>query len=441
MPVEVILPVLGETMDEGTIVAWLAEVGQSVVKGEPLYQVETDKAVLDVEAPENGVLREVFHCAGAKVPVLTVVGLITAPGEEIAEYVPSQPPQPSSALSPELVRASQPTADAPAPKRVFASPRARKAATAREVDLALVQGSGPGGRIVEADVLSFVSAQPSATPAARKVAGRAGLDLVGIPGTGPGGRVSLADVQAALSPAAVRADTLTAASDPGRKPLSGVRKVIAERMSASAHTTAPVTLTTEVEASELVQLRSALTEHLEQSVGFAPSYSAILVLIVARGLREHPHMNARLVDDEVEQVPQVNIGVAVDTPNGLLVPVIRDADRMSVATIAAALRELATRARAGRSMPDDLRGGTFTITNLGMYDIDAFTPIINPPECAILGTGRIAERPAVCKGQVCVRPMMVLSLTFDHRLVDGAPAARFLQRIKQLVEQPYLLLA
>jgi pyruvate dehydrogenase E2 component (dihydrolipoamide acetyltransferase) len=440
MPVEVILPVLGETMDEGTIVAWLAEVGQSVVKGEPLYQVETDKAVLDVEAPESGVLRDVFYAAGAKVPVLAVVGLIAAPGEEIADYVPSKPPQASAALPQGPVVTSQ-ASEAPAPKRVFSSPRARKAAATHGVELVRVQGSGPGGRIVEADVLSFVAARPSATPVARKAAGRAGLDLVGIAGTGRGGRVSLSDVQAALSPAAAPLEEPAVAAERRREPLTGVRKIIAERMSASAHTTAPVTLTTEADASELVQFRSALTEQFESALGFAPSYSGILVLIVARGLREYSYMNARLVDDVIEQVSQVNIGVAVDTPNGLLVPVIRDADTMRVADIARTMRELATRARAGRSMPDDLRGGTFTITNLGMYDVDAFTPIINPPECAILGAGRIQERPVVCKGHVCVRPMMVLSLTFDHRLVDGAPAARFLQRIKQLVEQPCLLLA
>jgi pyruvate dehydrogenase E2 component (dihydrolipoamide acetyltransferase) len=253
--------------------------------------------------------------------------------------------------------------------------------------------------------------------------------------------VSLADVQAAVSAAEIGDDDDAVSPEPRREPLTGVRKIIAERMSASAHTTAPVTLMTEADATELVQLRRVMREHLEVSLGHAPSYVDILVFIVARALREYPYMNARLAGEEIEVLPVVNVGVAVDTENGLLVPVIRDADTMGIADIGRMLRELATQARAGQSMPDDLRGGTFTITNLGMYDVDGFTPIINPPECAILGAGRIREQPAVRAGQVCVRSIMVLSLTFDHRLVDGAPAARFLQRIKQLVEQPSLLLA
>jgi pyruvate dehydrogenase E2 component (dihydrolipoamide acetyltransferase) len=222
--------------------------------------------------------------------------------------------------------------------------------------------------------------------------------------------------------------------------MAGVRAIIAERMSASAHTTAAVTLFTEVDATALVQLR----ESFKQSPlpgGVVPGYNEILVLIVARALQEHPNMNARLVENRIEQLEVINIGVAVDTERGLLVPVIRDAASKRLGDIVTEFRELVERARAGRSLPDDLSGGTFTITNLGMYDVDGFTPIINLPECAILGVGRIVEKPAAVNGQVVIRPMMVLSLTFDHRINDGAPAARFLQRVKQLIERPYLLLA
>jgi len=444
MATEVILPVLGETMDEGTIVKWLVDVGQPVQRGQPLYQLETDKAVLEVEAPANGVLRQVFYGAGSKVPVLTIVGLIGAPDEDISAY---QIPESAQAVKPTQVAKAKPAAEVPvevpAHGRVFATPRARKLAAQRNVDLSHVKGTGPGGRIVEQDIWAYLEAQPVATPVARRVAAGAGLGLAGVQGAGPGGGITKADVEAVLSKAVEAGEEKPAVmpSVAESMPMTGVRRIIAERMSASAQTTAHVTLTTEVDATDFVQLRTLLKNQLEPLLGFAVSYTDILVAIVARALREYRYMNVRLVGEEVQSLSQINVGVAVDTERGLLVPVIRDADQKGIAEIARTLRELATRAREGKSMPDDLSGGTFTITNLGMFDIDAFTPIINLPECAILGVGRLHQKPTVYEGQVCVRQMMVLSLTFDHRLVDGAPAARFLQRIKQLVEQPYLMLA
>jgi pyruvate dehydrogenase E2 component (dihydrolipoamide acetyltransferase) len=196
-----------------------------------------------------------------------------------------------------------------------------------------------------------------------------------------------------------------------------------------------VTLTTDVDATELVAART----HLLGELGEKVAYDALLIMIVARALREFPYMNVRLTDQGIEMLPQINISAAVDTERGLLVPVVRQADQMRLAEINRTLREQAERARAGRSLPDDLTGGTFTITNLGMYGIDTFTPIINPPECAILGVGRILARPVGLNGQIVLREMMALSLSFDHRLVDGAPAARFLARISQLIERPSIL--
>lgn len=443
MPVEVILPMLGETMDDGRIVKWFAAVGQPVQKGELLYQVETDKAVLDVEAPATGVLRKIFCDAGSTVPVLAVVALIAAPDEDTQDYGVSEAAQvggrPSLSLAEPAAEVSQ---EMSTPQRIFASPRARKTATARGVDRARVTGSGPSGRIIERDVLAYLQAQPAATPAARKVATGAGLELAGVQGTGPGGRITRTDVEAMLTRSASEGEKPSASPTvAGRVPLTGVRRIVAERVSTSAHTTARVTLTTEVDATAFVQLRTLLKEQLEPALGFAISYTDILVAIAARALCEYPYMNARLVGAEIELLPQINIGVAVDAERGLLVPVIRDADEKGIADIARVLRELVSRARAGKTVPDDLTGGTFTLTNLGSYEIDAFTPIINLPECAILGVGRLRDTPAVHQGEICVRKMMVLSLTFDHRLVDGAPAARFLQCIKQLIEQPHLLLA
>ena len=226
-------------------------------------------------------------------------------------------------------------------------------------------------------------------------------------------------------------------------PMSGLRRIIAERMAASAAATARVTLVTEADATAFVQIREQIKASVAEEWGFAPGYNDLLGLIVARALREFPYVNARLNADgsSIDRLPYVNLGMAVDTDRGLLVPVIRNADLKGLRTLGAEFRALAERARAGRALPDDLSGGTFTVTNLGMYDIDAFTPIINLPEAAILGVGRIQPKPVVWEGAIVARQMWTLSLTFDHRLVDGAPAARFLQRIKQLVESPYLLLA
>ena len=223
-------------------------------------------------------------------------------------------------------------------------------------------------------------------------------------------------------------------------PISGVRRITATRMAESAHTAASVTLTTEADATELARLRGRIVADMAGTDMAAPSYTDLLVRLVALALVEHPGLNASLDDDRIVQHQAVHVGIAVDTERGLLVPVVRDAHTKSVQQIAAVSAHLIAQARAGKAAPGDLSGGTFTITNLGMYEIDAFTPIINLPECAILGVGRIIARPVVIDEQaetVAVRKMMALSLSFDHRLVDGAPAARFLKRVKHFVEHPY----
>jgi pyruvate dehydrogenase E2 component (dihydrolipoamide acetyltransferase) len=311
---------------------------------------------------------------------------------------------------------------------------------------------------VERDVRAYVESQPKATPVAFKMAADLGVDLRTLTGTGVGGKITRQDVEAAVAaippvePAAVEpaAPTPVAVPVPAFKlpamevastvPLTGLRGIVAERMAFSAHSAARVTLVTEVDATAFVKARTRLKEAVGEEWGFAPGYTDLLVLIVARALREYPYMNARLNGEVIEQLAQVNVGVAVDADRGLLVPVLRDADRMGLRELGIHFREVVGRARAGKSLPDELAGGTFTITNLGMFDIDAFTPVMNPPELAILGVGRIQPKPVVHEGEVVVRQVVTLSLAFDHRLVDGAPAARFLQRIKRLMENPYLLL-
>jgi pyruvate dehydrogenase E2 component (dihydrolipoamide acetyltransferase) len=268
--------------------------------------------------------------------------------------------------------------------------------------------------------------------------------LAGVAAREPGGRVTLEDLRPKVVPEAVAAavppvPVPTAAPEVERIPITGIRAIIAQRMAASVQTTAAFTLTIEADAADLVAWREALKRQARQGER-VPTYNDLLVRLLAKALAEHPALNARLEGEEIARYRQLNIGIAADTPRSLLVPVLRDAGRMSLSEIAAGAADLIARARAGQATPDDLSGGTFTITNMGMFDVDAFTPIINMPECAILGVGRIRERAVARDGQVVVRPTVVLSLTVDHRAVDGAPAARFLQRLKQLIEEPLLAL-
>lgn len=456
---EIILPKLGQTMEEGTIIEWLKEEGDAIDRGEAVFTIESDKATLEVESPGRGFLRRVLVPAGETVPVLTVVGLMTKTlDEDLSTYQADAEVLPTAEATSETHHPTPvETQSAPSPgtkqerERIFASPRARRRAREESVDLAEITGSGPNGRIVEQDVLDYLAAQPKATPVAERLAEHEGVDLARLRGSGPDGRIIKADVEHALEarePAPVREPSPPAAVDAvAQVPMRGVRARIAQRMHESHQTTAPVTLTTEADATALVAARERLKTELADDLGFNVGYNDLLIKLVARALREFPYMNARLeepVEDGesiIHHLDHVNVALAVDTARGLLVPVVEDADRKRLEAIAQELRELVGRARNGEALPDELSGSTFTITNLGMYEIDAFTPIINLPEAAILGVGRIEERPAAVDGELCVRHKVWLSLTFDHRLVDGAPAARFLHHIKRLVEEPYLLLA
>ncbi len=447
MAEEFFIPKLGQTVEEVTIVKWLVEDGAKVSQGQELMEVETDKAVFPVEANARGFLHKGPYKEGDVLPVLTVVAVIGTPedkftaGKTAAEKPAEQAASPAASAAAPAAAAA--TAAGPQP---FASPRARKLAAEKGVDLALVAPTGGGGaRITERDVAAFEKGAPRATPLAAKMAAEAGMDLRGVSGTGPQGKIVRDDlaraVQAPRAAPAPYAPVLPDVEVLERIPLKGVRAIIAERMPASVHTTARVTLMTEVDATELVAARTRIKEQVEKEWGFAPGYNDLLARMVAVGLRQHPYMNARLTADAIEHLGHVNLGVAMDTERGLVVPVIRDADRKNLRQFGMEYRALVERARNGRSLPDDLSGGSFTLTSLGNFGIDAFTPVINMPEAAILGVGRIIPKPAVFQGAVAVRSMCTLSLVFDHRLIDGAPAARFLQTISRFIEQPYLLLA
>ena len=467
MATEFFIPKLGQTVEEVTLVKWLVPDGAKVTQGQEIMEVETDKAVFPVEANGKGYIHIGPFKEGEVLPVLTVVALIGGADEKFSAEPAAGSPAPEEVSSPVQASQGSQTAQVPASEqgKLFVSPRAKMLANAKGVDLSKVTPSGGSGiRIAERDVIAYLQQapgvpevkpiQPKATPVAQRVAQTAGLDLQTVTGSGPGGLIVKEDVERAMKPEAAQAETpapaagvlASSAASAGpdvleRIPLKGVRAIIADRMAASVHTTARVTLVMEVDATQFVDARSRLKARVEKDWGFAPGYNDLLAKVVAQALRKFPYMNARLAPDAIERLAHINLGMAVDTERGLLVLVINDADRKGLHAFGDEFRQKVERARVGRALPDDLSGGTFTITNLGMYEVDAFTPVINLPEAAILGVGRIAPKPVVVGSAVEVRQMLTLSLVFDHRLVDGAPAARFLQYIKHVIEEPYLLLA
>ncbi len=441
MAEEFFIPKLGQTVEEVTIIRWLVEDGAPVKQGQEIVEVQTDKAIFPVEANASGYLHIGPYKEGDVVPVLSVVAIIGDPEDRFAMQTrPSDAAEEQRTVIAATATPTSPSvaAQPPAGGKVFASPRARKLAQEKGVDVSLIRPTGWGGvRVREQDVLDYLAHAPRISPVAQKMAEELGVDLTTVAGTGPGGRITKEDVWRASRPAP---GPLPEVEVLERAPLTGIRRIIADRMTMSVHSAAHVTLVTEADATELVALRERAKAQLAESWGFAPGYNDFLLKIAAVALREFPFMNVRLNGETVEYLAAVNIGLAVDTEQGLLVPVVREVDRKSVRQVGAELREVIERVRQGRARPDDLSGGTFTITNLGMYRIDAFTPIINLPEAAILGVGRILPKAVVVgrERQVIVRDMVTLSLSFDHRLTDGAPAARFLQYIATLIEEPML---
>jgi len=387
---EVIMPDLGATESVSTLLRWFVSEGQAVKQGQPIFEAESDKATIEIVASVDGVLGRILAEPGSIVPAGERVAWILQPGEQMADEGP---------------------AAAPSNKEV---PRFPPSSTSER----------PGARSTRRVV---------ATPLARKISLREHLDLTRIRGTGPMGRIIRADVLDALEVRRPEPERPLSAA----LPIAGTRGVIARRMAESAHTTAPVTLTCQAEATALAAARESLATRL----GEAASYNLLLALIAAQCLLDHPSLNASLGPQGIVEHAEVSIGVAVDAERGLVVPVLRDVPRRSITDLAADLEELVRKARAGELTRDEMSGGTFTITNLGQFRVDSFTPIINMPECAVLGVGRIHPSPVVRSGKLAISTTVALSLTFDHRLVDGAPAARFLTAIAEYVEQPTLVFA
>jgi pyruvate dehydrogenase E2 component (dihydrolipoamide acetyltransferase) len=422
MATEVVLPRLGLTQEEGTILRWLKPEGSRVGKGEPLFEVMTDKATLEVEAPASGVVLKILVAEGGTVPVATPIALIGEPGDAVTDVPAPAPPPPGGLPPTEATRIDGAAAAGEAPRgrapegRIRISPRARALAESHRIDVRTLAGTGPDGRIIERDVQQAVAAR--AADAAQPV----GVDFT-----------------AAASAAPQPASAAPARQIPAHA-AARMRGIIARRMLESLQTTAQLTLTSEVDMEETVRLRNEVGPELERREGVHVTYTDLIVRAAAVALREHQAINARWEGEGVHRVPDIHIGVAVALEEGLVVPVVRHADRASIAQISAAIRDLSERARSMRLRPDEMAGHTFTVTNLGMFDVDAFTPVLNLPEAAMLGVGRLHRRPVAVGDRAEIHTTMVLSLTFDHRVVDGAPAAQFLQRLKHILEHPYLLL-
>ena len=448
MAIELRMLQMDQTMTKGKIGKWLVKEGDTVTQGQPLLEIETDKVVHEQESPTDGVIAQLLAEEGANVPVNAILAIIGAPGEAVARVeIGAATAQPTPA------QPEQPKATPSTTTDIKASPAARQLAEKLAIDLTEVNASGPGGRVLESDVQRYIdlrgeapaaeTSRLKASPLARRLAKEHGLDLSSMMGSGPDGRIVRDDVLQAASAAPTPTAPVVETAAPQQATevisMSGIREIIAERMTLSVQTNASVTLHTEVDATAFVELRGMLNDKL-QAREVSLTYTDLLVKVVANALGEHPRLNATLTDAGIQLLSEINIGVAVALEDGLVVPVVRNADKERLSEISVQVRAFAERARGNQLTPGELQGGTFTITNLGNFGIDAFTPIINPPESAILGVGRILKKPVVHDDEIVIRSMLTLSLTFDHRVIDGAPAAQFLQTVAGYIQDPYLLL-
>jgi len=439
---KIVLPKLGQTMEEAVLENWHVKEGDTVASGDVIAEITTDKATLEVQSFHDGTVRKILAAEGETVPVNALIALIGAPDEEIPEEMlkaasaPAPAPaaekaQPAAAEAPVATMTAAAPAPAAAPSgRVFVSPRARRISEAEKIPATILRGSGPNGRVVEKDVLAYRDrlAGLRFTPMARELARERGVDLLTVTGTGTDGRITREDVEAAAQarPAAGR-----------KEPLSAMRRIVAERMAQSKREIPHYYLTIEIDMTKAVEMRARLNASGEVRI----SFNDLIARAAAIAVREVPEINARWENDGILYKGSFNVGIAVGLDAGLIVPVVRDADRKSLADIARDSADLIERARSKKLTPDEYEGGSLTITNLGMFEIDNFVPVINPGEAVILGVGRIADRAVVIDGGIHVAKMMNITLSGDHRIVDGARAALFLRTAKELLENPDSLTA
>lgn len=473
MPREIYLVKVGMSMTEGMVSEWFIPDGGTVKKGEMIYALETEKINLDVDAEYDGTVKHAVE-VGVTLEPGDIVGYLYEAGEDVPDTVASaaapaaapvdakveEPAAPAPVVATPAPLAAAPiAAAAPVAKggHIKSSPAARRLARELGLDYTRVAGTGPGGRIVEADIsaakqsgaalgaapVALSGAEPKASPLAKRLAAERGIDLRAVRGTGPGGRIVQSDIEGASAGRAAGASSAPAAANGPqageRVPVRGMRKTIASRMHHSLQESAQLTMNMEVIMDDVVKMRAALVEEWANE-GVKPTYTDIVVKAVAKALEAHPMMNSQFTGDEIVLMNEVNVGIAVALPEGLVVPVIRNVTGLSIKDLARESSRLASAARDGSLGLDDYAGGTFTVSALGMYGVDTFTPILNEPQTGIMGVNRIYDGVEWDGDKPVKTKKMNLSLTWDHRGVDGAPAAEYLVEVKNLLESPVRLM-
>lgn len=449
----IIMPKQGLLMEEGTITKWLVKEGQQTTEGTPLFEMETDKLTITMDSTATGTVLKILHPEGDTVPITQPIAIVGQPGEDISALLGNAPVDASQTEEASAPASAAAPAAAPSPavertpgERVFSSPRARLRAEENGVDIAAVPGSGPDGLVIERDVQSYLASQPAVTPLAASQAKAQGIDLSGVAGTGPNGKITTADLPGAAAPAEP-ASVETPVAPTGQltrgthtEKMSGMRRAVMKNMLNSKAVNAQTNHRMMVDMTAVVALRNQY-----KTLGIKVSYNDIIVRACAKALQEYPVINASVDGNQIVYHDYVNVGIAVSVPGGLIVPVIKDADIIGLTGIAAKSAELIEKARDGKLTDMDYHGGTFTVSSLGMFDLDDFVAIINPPESAILAVGKIAKTPVVVtdeegEDQVVIRSMCALCLSYDHRIIDGAEAAQFFQKVKNYLQNPVLLI-
>ncbi|HET6350369.1 MAG TPA: dihydrolipoamide acetyltransferase family protein [Candidatus Krumholzibacteria bacterium] len=439
MSVDVIMPQMGESIAEGTIVKWLKNVGDKVERDEPLFEISTDKVDAEIPSPAAGTLLEVLVTPGTTVEINTIVGRIGAAGETPRAGKPADTPAPSAAPKPAPAPAPAPqpapvpsTATATAPHAgertvVRSSPVVQKIAAEHGVDISLIDGTGEGGRVTKKDILSYIDSASRPSVASAPAPAPAVAPTLSAPAA-----ATAAPRAAGNAP---RPQVFPAGQDEVREPMSIMRKKIAEHMVMSKHTSPHVYTIFEVDMNEVVKRREAMKREYAGE-GVKLTFLPFFIEAAVRGIKEYPIINSSVDGDTIIYKKTVNVGIAVALENGLIVPVIKHADQMNLLGLARTAADLGERARTKRLVPDDVQGGTFTITNVGVFGGTFGLPIINQPQAAIMGLGTITKRPVVIDDAIAIRPIVYLSLSYDHRIIDGADAARFLTVVKRELEKP-----
>lgn len=439
MATAVLMPKLGNSVESSIIVSWLKHQGDVVNQGETICSIETDKAVMDIESPASGTVLEIFFKEGSDVPVQTTIAAIGAPGENFESLRPNTPNADVVPVETQSVVAPPPAIESAIIQSSKAiSPRARGLATRKEIGWDEIVGTGPGGRIIERDIQASLANKPKITPLAQSMLKTGDFDAPP-QGSGTGGRITTKDL--IPRPSEISGTSIPLADDVEIIPVKGIRKVIATRMLDSMQTTAQLTLNASADARSILNYRKQLKASNKELNLQSVTVNDLVLMAVSRTLLQHPQLNALFTGESISQYKNVHLGFAVDTARGLIVPVIKYANRLSLSQISQEAKRLATAAIDGKATPNDMDGGTFTVTNLGNLGIESFTPILNPPQVGILGVGSVQLKPVDVDGTVEFIPSLGLSLTINHQVVDGAPASRFLQALTQNIAQFELILA